>query len=78
MSKKKVIGLKFVHTVELKNPIEVDWRYLENPNEDLENPNKELSDITDKIFVGVDNLVYEFGHNYKHGIVGYIYEGDEL
>ena len=65
---KKIIGIKLTHTVELNHPIEAD----------IENPNKELTETTDEIFVGVDNLMYELGHNHKRAIAGYIYEGEEL
>ena len=65
---KKVIGIRVVHTIELNQPIETD----------LENPSKELREATDKIFAEVHNLAYEFGHNYKNGVAGYIYEGEEL
>ena len=65
---KKIVGIKLTHTVELRNPIETD----------IENPSKELSETTDEIFVGVDNLMYELGHNHKRACAGYIYEGEEL
>ena len=68
---KKVIGIKVTHIVELNHPIEVDF-------EDLDNINKDLADTTDEIFVGVDNLMYELGHNHKRAFAGYIYEGEEL
>ena len=66
--KEKIIGIKVTHVVKLNHPIETD----------LENPNKELTDTTDEIFVGVDNLMYELGHNHKRAYAGYIYEGEEL
>lgn len=65
---KKIIGIKVTHVVELNHPIETD----------IENPNKELTETTDEIFVGVDNLMYELGHNHKRAVAGYIYEGEEL
>ena len=65
---KKIIGIKVTHIVELNHSIETD----------IENPSKELSETTDEIFVGVDNLMYELGHNHKRAVAGYIYEGEEL
>ena len=65
---KKIIGIKVTYTVELNHPIETD----------IENPSKELSEVTDEIFVGVDNLMYELGHNHKRAVAGYIYEGEEI
>ena len=66
--KKKVIGIRVVHNVELNHPME----------EDLENLSPELNDITERIFVGVDNLVCELGQNHKSAVAGYIYEGEEF
>ena len=73
MNKKKVIGLRVTHIVELKQPIEVDFDNL-----DSDSINIDLANTTDEIFVGVDNLMYELGHNHKRAVAGYIYEGEEL
>ena len=54
-----------------------------NISDDIESNIPAIGDVfreetTDEIFVGVDNLMYELGHNHKRAVAGYIYEGEEL
>lgn len=65
---KKVVGLSITHTVKLNRPIETD----------IEDICKELGEITDEIFVSVDNLMDELGHTHRYAFGAFIYEGEEL